>query len=153
MNIGGYNNYLIYKDGRVFSKKKSIFLKPNIGTTGYYYVKLYKEDWRDKHVMKKIHRLVAEHYIPKIEGYDVVDHKDRNRLNNDISNLRWVTQKINSHNSSKPINNKSGYKNISWDKTHNRWLFRKTIRGKIKCRYFHNKIDAMCLKFIYSLKH
>jgi len=152
MDVNGYSNYLIYKDGRVFSKKKGIFLKPNIGTTGYYYVKLYKENWKDKHT-KKIHRLIADHYIPKIEGYDIVDHKDRNRLNNDISNLRWVNYKLNSHNTTKPYNNTSGYKNISWDKNHNRWLFRKRINGKYKCRTFHNKIDAMCLKFIYSVKH
>lgn len=45
-----------------------------------------------------IHRLVAETFIPNPENKPAIDHIDRNRDNNDVSNLRWVTIKENAYN-------------------------------------------------------
>ena len=44
----------------------------------------------------EVHRLVAQAFLgpPPDDSYEV-DHKDRNRKNNDISNLQWVTHKEN----------------------------------------------------------
>ena len=46
----------------------------------------------------KIHRLVAEAFIPNPENKPYVDHIDTNRTNNDVTNLRWVTQEENMRN-------------------------------------------------------
>ena len=43
----------------------------------------------------RIHRLVAETFIPNDKNLPQVDHIDRNRIHNDISNLRWVTPREN----------------------------------------------------------
>lgn len=40
---------------------------------------------------ENIHRLVAETFIPNPHNYDSVDHKDRNKQNNHVSNLEWCS--------------------------------------------------------------
>ena len=108
MEIQGYSGYLIYPDGRVFSKKTNIFMKQHDDGNGYLFVSL--------NPSKKIHRLVAIHYIPNPENKKEVDHIDRDKSNNDISNLRWVSSKENCMNRTpKRVhkNNKLGEKNIS----------------------------------------
>lgn len=42
-----------------------------------------------------LHRLVATHFIPNTENYEVINHIDGNRYNNSVNNLEWVTQKDN----------------------------------------------------------
>lgn len=49
--------------------------------------------------MYKAHRLIAQAFIPCGDDKLVVDHIDRNRANNSVENLRWVTQKENIANS------------------------------------------------------
>jgi len=74
-------------------------LKPCLINSGYYTVHL-KVD--GKRYSKLIHRLVAEAFL---EGYfegATVDHKDCNKLNNNVENLEWV---------SKSENIKRAYKN------------------------------------------
>ena len=48
----------------------------------------------------KLHKVMALHYINYASDDMVVDHIDRNKLNNNIKNLRWVTQQENSRNKS-----------------------------------------------------
>ena len=84
--------YTIYEDGSVF-KNGNVPFTPPISGNGYYV--LCSEG---KHYL--LHRLIIEHFKPQTEvdkllNRNVVDHEDRNRLNNDINNLRWVTQSEN----------------------------------------------------------
>ena len=43
----------------------------------------------------RLHRLVAEAFLPNPDNLPVVDHLDTNKQNNDVSNLEWVTQQEN----------------------------------------------------------
>jgi hypothetical protein len=51
-----------------------------------------------------IHRLLALLFIPRFnDSYDIVDHIDRDKLNHSLSNLRWVSQRINALNRDKKL--------------------------------------------------
>ncbi len=88
--IEGYNDYLICGSGDVYSlqKKKARKLKPEVTAKGYLRIDLYKDKVR-KHC--RIHRLVAQAFIPNPCGFDTVDHIDGNKKNNCISNLQWLS--------------------------------------------------------------
>ena len=71
---------------------RGLILKFYIINSGYKCLKLYKEG---KHKAYLIHRLVAEAFLENTEGYAVVNHKDSDRLNNNLENLEWVTHQGN----------------------------------------------------------
>ena len=49
-----------------------------------------------------VHRLVAETFIDNPQGYNEIDHRNHNRLDNRAENLRWCTHSENMSNSNKP---------------------------------------------------
>ena len=51
--------------------------------------------WLGDSVMKSVHRIVAEVFVPNPYGYSEVNHKDGNKKNNCAANLEWVTHKRN----------------------------------------------------------
>ena len=65
------------------------------GIPQYWYVNLSGEYGRD---LKRVHRLVAKAFIPNPDNLPMVDHEDRDKLNNNLSNLRWVTRSQNGRN-------------------------------------------------------
>lgn len=60
----------------------------------------------------------------------VIDHINRNRLDNRTCNLRTCTPHENCLNKSTQCNNISGYPGVSWDKTRNKWLVHITFNRK-----------------------
>lgn len=88
--------YAITSCGKVWSYRSKKFLKQEITPYGYCQVILSKNG-ETKHF--RIHKLVAEAYIPNPEGKKEIDHIDRNRMNNAVPNLRWVSSGENKKNS------------------------------------------------------
>ena len=148
MEIQGYPNYLIYDDGRIQNEKTKRFLKQHTNGTGYKMMSLSRDG---KEQTCTVHRLVGLHFIPNPENKREVDHIDRDKTNNDVSNLRWVTHEENMANKGDYKNNTSGHKNISWDSSRSRWIYQKEIRGKKKQRRFKTKTEAICYKFEMKL--
>ena len=64
--------------GRILKQRKT--------TTGYYYVNLSKNG---KVKPSRVHRLVAQAFIPNDKDFNLVNHKDGNKLNNNVNNLEW----------------------------------------------------------------
>jgi hypothetical protein len=74
-------------------------------------------------------------FINDVIGYKKqVDHKDGNKMNNLNDNLLISNHANNGKNREKiNKNNKSGYRNVFWDKSINKWVVRLQINGNNKC--------------------
>ena len=92
-DIVGYEGlYAVTSCGKVWSYRRKKFLKPWTNRWGYLNVQLYKDG---KGKIYKIHRLVAEAYLPNPDNLPQVDHIDGNKMHNYLNNLQWITLKDN----------------------------------------------------------
>ena len=93
-DVEGFSGYQISNLGRVKSyKRKNEFIRKTSIVGGYVQVAL-----GSKNIKKQtfyIHRLIAKAFIPNHENKPEINHIDGNKLNNNISNLEWVTRKEN----------------------------------------------------------
>jgi hypothetical protein len=91
--IGGYDNYSVSNLGNVRNDRTNRILRPGLSSVGYLTVVLYQNGTKST---KYVH-LVASVFIGEANGRDI-DHCDRNRLNNHVSNLRYVSKSDNCRN-------------------------------------------------------
>lgn len=83
-----------------------------------------------------------------------VDHIDGDGLNNQRKNLRLVTKRENGINKSQYINNKSGFKGVSWNKREKKWSATGKLNGKQKnLGDFKNIEDAIRMRQKFVLKN
>lgn len=59
-----------------------------------------------------------------------LDHINRNKSDNRISNLRIATNQQNQFNQGLPSNNTSGFKGVVWNKNQGKWNAAMTLNGK-----------------------
>ena len=97
--IEGYDRYEISSFGRVrskvFNKNEGSILKPTVNGAGYLCVFLYKGKGDIRGKAHRIHRLVAEHFIPNPSNLPCINHKDEDKTNNRVDNLEWCTHQYN----------------------------------------------------------
>lgn len=86
--ILNFPNYLVTRDGRVYSKRSKKYLEPNIVNRDYACVKLCNDNNRKD---AYIHILVANAYLDKSRDICSVNHKNLNRMDNSVENLEWVS--------------------------------------------------------------
>lgn len=95
--ITNYQNYSVSDTGIVKNNKTNRLLKPCINKDGYLKIGLYNVNNKSQ-IKMYVHRLVAQMFILNSNLLEQVDHIDRNPLNNNINNLRWVNPKENINN-------------------------------------------------------
>jgi len=164
MEVIGFPNYLIFKNGSILSKgnhrlnnnrfSKPRFLKHSNHTTGYKFIRLCK-DGKVKSLL--IHRLLALHFIPNPENKPTVDHINRIRDDNRLYNLRWATSKEQNNNQGEHKirkDNKCRHKNV-FKHTDNRkygFRYKKKIKDNVITKSFKSLTDALCYKYIMILR-
>lgn len=89
--IDGYDYpYEISNRGKVLGVRG--LMKPYDNGYGYLVVEL-RKDGKRKHL--RVHRLVAEAFLPNTDNLPEVNHKDENKHNNEVTNLEWCTSGYN----------------------------------------------------------
>ena len=87
--VSGYEGlYSINENGHVYGHKRNKLIKPYINQSGYKKCALSKNSIV-KHV--SVHRILAATFLENAENKPQVNHMDGNKLNNNLSNLEWVT--------------------------------------------------------------
>lgn len=90
--ISEFPEYSVSVNGEIYSHLTKKYLKPLIGTNGYFSIHLFKNK---KSHTKMIHRIVANTFIENPEFKKEVNHKNGIKTDNRIDNLEWVTPKEN----------------------------------------------------------
>lgn len=96
--VGWEEKYKVSNQARVWNKITDVEVAQVLtGIPQYKYVNL---NFEGKYKLRRVHVLVAQAFIEndEPETKKFVDHKDRNKMNNHLSNLRWVTQRDNQRN-------------------------------------------------------
>lgn len=97
VDVIGYEGlYKISNLGRIESNHHDIAIILRNSNNGHGYLTYSLNSGNKKTKTFYAHRLVAKHFIPKIEGKDYVNHKDGNKSNNTVQNLEWCTALENS---------------------------------------------------------
>ena len=92
VKIDGFEKYEVSNLGKVRNIKSGRILKPWLDKDGYLVHGLYKNNKQNQLLL---HRIIATAFIDNPEEKPCVNHIDENKLNNDLSNLEWCTEREN----------------------------------------------------------
>lgn len=117
--------------GNVKNTKSGKSVSKSTNTSGYHMVNIIENDGKVKYT--RVHRLVAESFLENPDNKLEVDHIDRNRTNNQASNLRYATRTENARNGTKRSCNKSGVVGVGKVKGKDNWT---AVIG-VNCKLIH----------------
>jgi len=126
-----------YRDGNLYWKyhkyKKLIGKKAGfLYKDGYIGVGLNKKQY-------KVHRIIYELHYGNCPEF--IDHINGIKSDNRIQNLREATRSQNSYNQKLNKNNKSGIKNVYWNKNEKKWIVEISSKNKIVFHKLFNDLE------------
>ena len=92
--IQDFPKYMVSDQGRIKNIESGRIFTGTQDAFGYMHVRLINP--KGTYTLKKVHRLVAETFLPNPESKPIIDHIDGDKTNNALENLRWVTYSENS---------------------------------------------------------
>ena len=106
--------------------------------------------YKDKKIggtRQKLHRYLWEQVNGPVPEGMTLDHIDGDTHNNDLSNLRLVTQQDNTRNGKLSKNNTSGVNGVVWNKRDSKWTARVKVDYKqLYLGQFNDWFDAVCAR-------
>lgn len=87
-NISGFDDYCINEFGEIYSLKTKMYIKSSNNYNNYKVITFHKNGVKKQF---RLHRLVAEAFLPNPNNKSQVNHIDGNKANNHVSNLEWAT--------------------------------------------------------------
>lgn len=135
------NKYEISNKGRIKNIITNHIYKLTNKKGDYFTVILYDKNHKKS---VRIHRLVAEAFIPNPNNYPCVNHKDLNKQNNCVDNLEWCTFSHNTKDAiQKGANTMNGFNKYNKNKFKEKYgkLFQCDLDGEVIC-IFDNLEEA-----------
>jgi len=129
VKIEGYDNYSVNINGEVRNDKTEKLLKYSLHNGGYYFVGLSKNNKVTNYL---IHRLIGIYFIENPNNYLEIDHKNGNKTDNSIDNLRWCDRSQNGRNVKKREGTSSRFIGVCFFKQTNKWMSSCRLNGKRK---------------------
>jgi len=116
-NIDFGKRYIVTSEGEIISTFINAPLKYAFNNNDDLYKRVVLTDESHQKHLLYVHRIVAFNFIPNSNNYELINHKDENPLNNDVSNLEWC--------------------NITYNNTYNDLHIKKGLKARGKTA--HNK--------------
>lgn len=155
-----YNCIEVSNYGRI-KKKTGYIYKGSKTTNGY------METPVNTKKKERVHRIVAKLFIPNLQNYPIINHKDGIKINNHVNNLEWTTYRENTIHAiktglTKTNKTKLGKMVIQYDKQHNKIAEYVSIRETQRqtgisrtlisnvCRGFSKQTKGFIFKFKYK---
>lgn len=131
--VVGFPNYQVSNLGNIRSENG--IMTPSLDTYGYRQVNVYRKDgggFRGTgRYTRKVYKLVMEAFVGRQDGKTEIDHVNRNRQDDRLENLRWVTSQENNCNRGKPLD----MLGIVWNKKNQTYMVRIYNGRRIPQRY------------------
>jgi hypothetical protein len=135
-------NYIVYSDGRVWSKHLKRFKKCGINKSGYYFTVLNRR--ATDRINTTIHRLIAQTFIPNPNNLSAVHHRNNSKLDNRVENLEWIS----------PVDNsKKAKEDGLYPKGENSSCVKLTEEQAKKIKYEHKDLTIRKIGKLYKVHH
>ena len=143
-DVVGYEGlYQVSDMGRVRITRTDRILKARLDKDGYLLVNLWQPSPVGRYTTVKVHRIVLLAFKgDPPEGAPRADHRNGQRADNSLTNLRWATPSENGLNRHAPSTGATGVLGVNYRQGKpNPWRAHVTVNGKQKSLGHHASLD------------